>query len=124
MKRGAVYLVSQGASLPTRRWERSEAESPEPVVLRPVVLVSREAINRHSAVVLVCPLVEAASVHRLYPSDVAVEAPEGGLTTDSVALTGQLRAVARTQLVRHLGELSVELMHRVDQALRITLDLE
>ncbi len=118
MKRGAVYLVSQ-----------SSAADREAALLRPVVLVSRDAINRHSAVVLVCPLVDARDPRTgepftLYPSDVAVRAPEGGLTTDSVVLTGQLRAVARTQLVRQLGELSSELMQQVDQALRITLDLE
>ncbi len=94
------------------------------MALRPVVLVSRDAINQHSAVVLVCPLVDAASVSQLYPSDVAVAAPEAGLTTDSVVLTGQLRAVARTQLVRQLGELSTEVIRQVDKALRITLDLE
>jgi mRNA interferase MazF len=94
------------------------------MALRPVVLVSRDAINQHSTVVLVCPLVDAASVSKMYPSDVAVAAPEAGLTTDSVVLTGQLRAVARTQLVRHLGELSTEVMQQVDKALRITLDLE
>jgi mRNA interferase MazF len=93
-------------------------------VLRPVVLVSRDAINRHSAVVLVCPLVDAAGVRQRYPSDVVVCAPEGGLTVDSVVLTGQLRAIPREGLVRYLGELSRELMQEVDKALRITLDLE
>jgi mRNA interferase MazF len=121
VKRGAVYLASQE--------RRDEGRSGKPVeisgvALRPVVLVSRDAINQHSAVVLVCPLVEATSVSQLYPSDVAVDAPEAGLTTDSVVLTGQLRAVARTQLVRNLGELSSEVMRQVDKALRITLDIE
>jgi mRNA interferase MazF len=68
-------------------------------------------------------MVDASGISQVYPSDVRVRAPEGGLTSDSVILTGQLRAVARTQLVRHLGELSVEVMHQVDMALRITLDL-
>ena len=139
MKRGAVYLVSQGAP-PVRELDGVEDEAgPQPhpatsapetgtgheaTVLRPVVVVSRDAINRHSAVVLVCPLVESSSVHRVYPSDVEVRAPEGGLTVDSVVLTGQLRAVARTQIARQLGELSSQVMHEIAQALRITLDLE
>jgi len=124
VKRGAVYLVSQGSM--ALRGASDEGARPGMVstVLRPAVLVSREAINRNSAVVLVCPLVDAAGMSQLYPSDVHVKAPEAGLTADSVVLTGQLRAVARTQLVRQLGELSIEVMRQVDLALRITLDLE
>jgi len=81
-------------------------------------------INRHSAVVIVCPLVDVATVGQTYPSDVRVAAPEGGLTSDSVVLTGQLRAIARELLVHQLGELSESVMRQVDSALRITLDLE
>jgi len=123
VKRGSVYLVSQGYPAYRGVVEDTRLVLAERTILRPVVLVSREAINRHSAVILVCPLVDVSGVSQVYPSDVRVRAPEGGLTSDSVILTGQLRAVARTQLVRHLGELSSEVMHQVDMALRITLDL-
>src|SRR5262249_23763669 len=95
-----------------------------PNVLRPVVVVSREAINRHGSVVVVCPLIDCFSVERPYPSDVAIRAPEGGLTADAVVLTAQIRAIPREGLVRYLGELSREIMLEVDKALRVTLDLE
>lgn len=127
MKRGAVYLASQDIGAPRARGEDRAAQGvavKESGSLRPVVLVSRDAINRHSPVVLICPLIDAAGVHKVYPSDVRVYAPEGGLTADSVVLTGQLRALARTQLVRYLGDLSAEVMREIDRALRITLDLE
>lgn len=125
MKRGAVYLATQEIAPVRDRDGRSHGgDLPEYAALRPVIVVSRDAINRHAAVVLVCPLVDAASVHQPYPSDVVVRSPEGGLTADSVVMTGQLRALARAQLVRQLGELSAEVMHEVDRALRITLDLE
>lgn len=117
MKRGTVHLVSLHAAR-----ERDVTE--DGANLRPVVVVSRESINTYGAAVIVCPLVDASAVERLYPSDVAVRAPEGGLTSDSVVLTGQLRAIGRTQLVRHLGELSEDVMRQVDDALRITLNLE
>lgn len=123
MKRGAVYLLSQDNG-PPRPSEEVEGAHEAERALRPVVVVSRDAINRYSAVVLVCPLVDIASVRKSYPSDVPVRAPEGGLTVDSVVMTGQLRAVARVQLVRHLGELSAEVMREIERALRITLDLE
>jgi mRNA interferase MazF len=129
--RGAVYLVSLGDP-PLRGGsdsggpigtERESFGRGGGTILRPVVLVSREAINQHSPVVVICPLVEASGVPQLYPSDVMVRAPEAGLTSDCVILTGQIRAIARVQLMRLLGNLSDEMMRQVDLALRITLDL-
>jgi mRNA interferase MazF len=124
VKRGAVYLVSQGNPALRGAVDETGRTGMITTILRPVVLVSREAINKHSGVVLVCPLVDAGGVSQLYPSDVRVNAPEAGLTSDSVVLTGQLRAIARPQLVRQLGELSDDVMRHVDAALRITLDLD
>jgi mRNA interferase MazF len=69
-------------------------------------------------------LVDISGVTQAYPSDVRVNAPEAGITSDSVILTGQLRAIARVQLVRQLGELSDAVMRQVDMALRITLGLD
>ena len=123
MKRGAVYLLSQ-ENIQRRAGEDGVVQAEWPRLLRPVVLVSREAINHYGAVVVVCPLVDASSVHVAYPSDVPVRAPEAGLTADSLVMTGQLRAVARAQLVRQLGALSAEMMREIDRALRVTLDLE
>lgn len=122
MKRGAVYLVSIGAA--QGRGNGSGSQESARSVLRPVVVVSREAINRHGSVVVVCPLVDSASVEQRYPSDVLVQAPEGGLTVDAVVLSAQIRAIPRDGLVRYLGELSREMMQEVDKALRVTLDLE
>ncbi len=90
---------------------------------RPAVVVSRDAINQASPVIVVCPVTDARHVSRPYPSDVLVKAPEGSLTKDSVVLTGQIRAVAKTRLLVRLGELQPDTMREVEQALRITLHL-
>jgi len=45
-----------------------------------VVVVSRDAINHYSPVIVVCPLTDASHITKLYPSDVQVIAPEDGLT--------------------------------------------
>jgi mRNA interferase MazF len=112
MQRGDVY------------WARLDPiEGSEQAGTRPVVVVSRDAINRHSPVVVICPLTNAAHVPRLYPSDVSVHAPEGGLKVDSVILTLQVRAVAKTRLGDHLGKLEPTTIERLNEALRITLDL-
>ena len=49
--------------------------------------------------------------------------PEGGLTKDSVVLTGQIRAVAKIRLLLRLGELQPDTMRQIEQALKITLQL-
>ncbi len=112
MKRGDVYYV-----------RLDPIEGSEQAGTRPVVIVSREAINRYSPVVVICPFTDAAHVPRLYPSDVQVAAPEGGLTKNSVVLTGQIRAVTKHRFVRYLGRLESQTMHQIDRALKITLDL-
>ena len=47
----------------------------------------------------------------------------GGLTIDSVALGGQVRAITKSRLLRQRGSLSAATMRTIDGALRITLDL-
>ncbi|MBM4467513.1 MAG: type II toxin-antitoxin system PemK/MazF family toxin [Chloroflexi bacterium] len=112
MKRGEVY------------WVRLDPiEGSEQAGTRPGVIVSRNAINQYSPVVVICPLTSARHLTRLYPSDVLVKAPEGGLQVDSVVLTLQVRAVAKSRLQQRLGQLEPDTMTQVDRALKITLDL-
>ena len=111
-RRGEVYLV-----------RLDPAEGSEQAGTRPAVVVSRDVINRYSPVIVICPLTDATRVPKPYPSDVKVQAPEGGLAKDSVGLTGQVRAIAKTRLLQRLGELSPSTMDQVDQALKITLNL-
>ncbi|MEZ4707845.1 MAG: type II toxin-antitoxin system PemK/MazF family toxin [Caldilineaceae bacterium] len=98
-------------------------EGSEQAGIRPVVIVSRDAINNNSSVIVVAPLTKAANVQRNFPNNVPIAQGEGGLTFDSVLLGGQVRAVAKSRLLRQRGTLSAETMGRVDRALRITLDL-
>ena len=112
LRRGDVFLV-----------RLDPTEGSEQAGTRPVVIISRNAINRYSPVIVVCPITDASHVTKLYPSDVRVAAPDGGLVKDSVILTGQIRAIAKDRLLKLLGELGPETMNRVNAALKITLNL-
>ncbi len=112
MKRGDVFDA-----------RLNPTEGSEQAGIRPVVIVSRDAINQHSSVVVVVPLTKAANVQRTYPNNVTIANGEGGLTAESVLLGGQVRAISKSRLLRQRGTLSGETMHLVDRALRITLDL-
>jgi mRNA interferase MazF len=98
-------------------------EGSEQAGIRPVVVVSRDAVNEASPVVVVVPCTTWKPERRIYPSQVVLRAPDGGLRADSIALGEQVRALAKTRLRSRWGTLSPEAMRRLDRALLITLDL-
>ncbi len=112
MQRGDVYDARLD---PTEGSEQSGT--------RPVVIVSRDAINKYGPVVVVAPLTDARNVARPYPHQVVIKAGEGGLTLDSVALAGQVRAISKSRLLHLRGRLNPSTMEQIGAALRITLDL-
>jgi len=87
------------------------------------VIVSREAINASSPVVIVVPCTTYRPGRHLYPSQVLLHAPDGGLDVDSVALGEQVRAIAKSRLSRQRGLLSPQALTQLDLALLIALDL-
>ncbi len=112
MKRGDVYAA-----------RLDPAEGSEQAGTRPVIVVRRDAINHSSPVVVVVPCTSYRRHRRIYPSQIVLEAPDGGLRTDSVALGEQIRSVARVRLRKKLGSLAPASLSRLDSALLKTLDL-
>lgn len=111
MNRGDVYLA-----------RLEPVEGSEQGGTRPVVIVSRDAINRTRTHVVVVPLTRTQAA-RLLPSQVLIAEGEGGLTADSVARTEHVRAVSKSRLIRHWGRLTRPAMESIEEALRITLQL-
>jgi len=112
VQRGDVLLASLQ---PTEGSEQSG--------VRPVVVVSRDAINKNSPVVVVIPFTDAANKTRIYPSHVRFKAGVAGLTLESIALCEQIRAISKTRFRNLLGRLGRAEMASIDAAIRITLDL-
>ena len=90
---------------------------------RPVVVVSRDALNQFSPVVVVASITDAANKKKIYPSHVKVLAGIGGLTMDSIVICEQVRAISKTRLERMLGKFDTPTMTSIEAALKITLDL-
>jgi mRNA interferase MazF len=80
MKRGEVYDA-----------RLEPVEGSEQGGTRPVILVSRNAINDNSPVVLAVPCTTYQPGKKVYPTQVLIKAPDGGLTNDSLALAGVKR---------------------------------
>lgn len=110
--RGAVFFANLNFS-------RGSEQGGE----RPVLVVSRDAINQNSPVVVVVPITDAAHKARLYPSHVRLSAGSGGLTKESVVLCEQVRAISKDRLGKALGNLVRSELASVEAALKITLDL-
>lgn len=90
---------------------------------RPVVVVSRDALNRFSPVVVVCSITDAANKKKIYPGHVKVASGTGGLTMDSIVMTEQIRSISQSRLTRQLGKFDRPLMTSIEAAIKITLDL-
>ncbi|WP_309732762.1 type II toxin-antitoxin system PemK/MazF family toxin [Chamaesiphon sp. OTE_75_metabat_556] len=90
---------------------------------RPVVIVSRDAINAYSPVVLAVPCTTYRENRRVYPTQVLVIAPDGGLSNDSILMADQVRVLAKSRLLTLRGKLSSTTLGQLNQALVITLDL-
>ena len=89
---------------------------------RPVLILSNDAMNATSPVVIIAPLTSASNVSRLYRTDVFVSTPEGGLSVDSVVILSQIRTIAKSRMVKELGELSAATMALVRKAACFAMD--
>ena len=112
MNRGDVYEA-----------DLNPAQGNEQGGTRPVIVVSRDALNNISTVVIVVPVTSRENKKKTYPSQLEIRANDGGLTKDSVALCEQTRAISKTRLKTHLGHLSNRTISLLNATLKITLDL-
>lgn len=108
-KRGEVYLVSFD---PTRGVEIGKT--------RPALIIQNNTANRHSPITIVAAITSRFS-EPLYPTEVLLRAPEGGLAVDSVVLLNQIRSIDRLRLIRRLGAVKPGTLARVDRAIRLSL---
>jgi mRNA interferase MazF len=106
-------------------WDASldPTEGSEQAGIRPVIIVSRDAINASSSVVLAVPCTTYRSRKRIYPSQVLIISPDGGLERDLVAMGEQVRALAKTRFLRLRGTISPASLQQLELALLITFDL-
>jgi mRNA interferase MazF len=110
-KRGEVYLVNFDPTI-----------GAEIQKTRPALVVQNDVANRHSPITIVAAITSQFD-ESLYPTEVLIQPPEGGLSIPSVVLLNQIRSVDKRRLVRRLGVLTPATMERVDRAVLISLEL-
>ena len=110
-KRGEIYIVNFD---PTVGAEIKKT--------RPALVLQNDIANRHSPITIVAAITSKYDA-TLYPTEVLVNPPEGGLTKNAVVLLNQVRSIDKGRLIKRLGVLKPATMQNVDRALQISLGL-
>lgn len=98
-------------------------EGSEQAGTRPVVVVTRDAINANSPVIVAVPFTDASNPKRIYPSHVWVPKGSAGLRLDSIAKAEQIRAIEVSRFTAYCGKLAESQVKQLDEAIRIALAL-
>jgi mRNA interferase MazF len=110
-KRGEVYFADLS---PVRGREQGGR--------RPVLIIQNDIGNRHSPVTIVAAITSSVA-GRAYPTEVRLQAGEGGLPKDSAVLLNQIKTIDKERLEQRLGQLNTVAMRQVDEAIQISLGL-
>ena len=86
---------------------------------RPVIVLSNDAINQYSQLVVVVPLTKNTA--HVSPSHAIIPKGVARLTFTSKAVTEQVKAIDKRRLVKRLGSLTPSLLETVERALKNTL---
>lgn len=88
--------------------------------VRPVLVVQNDIGNKHSPTIIAAAVTSKINKAKL-PTHIELSALDYGLTKDSVVLLEQIRTIDKRRLKERIGELPKNTMHRVDDALLISL---
>ena len=87
--------------------------------IRPVVVISGDAMNEHYKFAIICPL---SSVIKGYAGCLIIPSSmENGLNCDSEVLTFQIRTISAVRSIKKLGTISKEQLSEIITGLSKTL---
>ncbi|NLP44903.1 MAG: type II toxin-antitoxin system PemK/MazF family toxin [Peptococcaceae bacterium] len=89
---------------------------------RPVLVIQNDIGNQFSPTTIIAAITSQISKAKL-PTHVEVKAKRSGLERDSVILTEQIRTIDKSRLKEKVAVLDAEIMHKVNQAIEISLGL-
>lgn len=89
---------------------------------RPVVIIQNNVGNKYSPTVIVAVITTSIS-SKVYPAEVRMKAGTGGLSKDSSVLLNQIKTIDKSRLENQIGRFPLEVMERIDEAIKISLGL-
>ena len=108
-QRGEVWLVN---------W--NPARGSEQAGERPALVIQNAIGNEHASTIIVAAI---STTIRLYPMNVLLEPPEGGVRKPSIVKAGQILTVSKERLQKKIGKVNQEKMQEVNRALKLSLAL-
>jgi mRNA interferase MazF len=111
IRRGEVYLAALNPTVGS-----------EIAKTRPTVIVSNDINNTYANTVTIVPLT-SLSGGEVHPYEVFIPKGEGGLPKDSKVKASQIRTIDKKRLIKRLGALKEDLIGRIEEAVKIHLDL-
>lgn len=90
--------------------------------IRPVVIVQNDVGNRHSPTIIVAAVTSKLNKAKL-PTHIELSANKYHMVKDSVILLEQLRTIDKSRLKDKICHLDGDIMGRIDQGLKISLEL-
>ena len=108
-KRGEVWLIN---------W--NPARGSEQAGRRPALVIQNDIGNEKAPTTIIAAI---SSSVKIYPMNVEVRPPEGGLELSSIVKTSQILTVSIERLEKRLGRLTNEVMDEVDRAIKLSLSL-
>lgn len=88
--------------------------------VRPVLVVQNDVGNRYSPTVIAAAITSQLGKAKL-PTHISLTGGDYGLQKDSVVLLEQIRTIDKRRLREKIGELPLDMMRKVNDALMISL---
>lgn len=88
--------------------------------IRPVLVVQNNIGNKYSPTIIVGAITSQLEKAKL-PTHIKVPAETAGLPKNSIVLLEQIRTIDKKRLKEKIGELPVNVMARINEALMISL---
>ena len=90
--------------------------------VRPVLIIQNDVGNKHSPTVICAAITSKMNKAKL-PTHVELNARQCDMVRDSVILLEQLRTIDKQRLREKICHIDGEMKERVDEALRVSLEL-
>lgn len=80
--------------------------------LRPIVIISGNAMNTHFDLVITCPL--SSKIKNFIGNVILFPSKENGLKQKSEILVFQVRSISKVRLVKYIGHISTSEMKEIE----------
>jgi len=111
IKRGDIYYVEFGQTIGSVQGR-----------LRPVVVLQNDIGNKHSPTLIVATITSKSNKKRQMPTHIVFTMD--GLEKESIVQLEQITTIDKSQLLNYVGKMPLYVMDRIDEAVKVSLNLK